>query len=206
MMIARSVRLLALIAVFTAAACSEDDGVTPGDLSEAEAQALAGVILTQAFTSTASISTSPAQAAGGPARVPVTFTRSVQTTVSCPLGGDVGVDATFDYAGDTDTEAAQVDFTITQVHNGCVVSANNGTRFTLDGSPDLELTITIMSDADGADWDGGIGGSIDWLTSDREGTCQIGLEFGGSVESQTVSFTMAGNVCGTSVDQTLNIG
>ena len=204
----REVRLLALVGLVGVAACSGDDGVSPGDLSDAEAQALAGVILQQAFASTAQIETTPAPAAVGPALVPVTFSRSVQTTVPCPLGGNVAVDASFDYVGDTEVEDAEIDFSITHLHDGCVVATEGGTQFTLDGNADAPLTlgITVVSDATGADWDGGITGSVHWASGDRDGTCQVGLQFGGSVTQDAASFNMSGAVCGTSVSQQLDIG
>ena len=199
-----NVRLFALFALLATAAC--DEALVPGELTETEAAELAAVIMESTFSNTAGLA-QPAQA-NGPAMVPVEFSQSVDTSLPCPMGGNVGVEATVDYYGDTDSQAFELDYSMTQTHDGCGATTENGRQFTLNGSPNLQLDIGIMSeDGQSAAWSGSITGAIDWESEGFEGSCSMTLEFGGSAAGESnANFEMNGSVCGHSVQQSLSIG
>ena len=200
----RNVRLFALFALLATAAC--DEALVPGELTETEAAELAAVIMESTFANTAGLGET-AQASG-PAMVPVEYSQSVDASLPCPMGGNVGIEATVDYVGDTQSQAFELDYTMTQTHDGCGAETEGGRQFTLNGSPNLQLDIGIMSeDGQSASWSGSITGAIDWESEGFEGSCSMSLEFGGSALAETsANFEMNGSVCGHSVQQTLSIG
>lgn len=204
MMKSSNVRLFALFALLATAAC--DEALVPGELTETEAAELAALVMESTFSNTAGLA-QPAQA-NGPAMVPVEFSQSVDTSLPCPMGGSVGVSATFDYLGDSDAAGFELDYTMTQTHDGCSAASESGKQFTLNGSPNLQLDIGIFSqDGQSASWNGSITGAIDWESEGFEGSCSMTLEFGGSALSEnSANFEMSGSVCGHSVQQSLSIG
>jgi hypothetical protein len=200
------VRSCALLGVLAVASCGADDpaGVT-ADLSDVEAQELAGVIFSLGFLN--SLTLGP-QAVEGPARVIEAYTETVQTTAACPSGGAVDLDATLNVTFDTETGASSVGYSIIQTHNACVGQGDQGTTFTLNGNPNI--TFDLLADTDvqseSTFWSGGINGSIAWETSGRSGTCSANLEYSGSSASQAVTFSLSGTICGASISRSFGVG
>ena len=201
-------RFLAVLGVFALAACGDDDptGVT-GSLSEAEAQDLVGLIFQLGFFNSLTLGTP--QAVDGLARAIETSTQTVQTTADCPAGGTVSLDATIDYSFDTETLESSIDYSVTQIHNGCMGVGGQGQTFTLNGNP--SVTFSLSADANAQDtstsWSGGMNGGVAWDVDGRSGTCTVSVEYAGSGSSSgAVSFSMNGIVCGTSFSQTYSIG
>jgi len=199
-------RFCALLAVFTVTSCGDNDpaGVT-GDLSDVEAQELAGVIFSLGFLNSLTLAPQPVE---GPARVIETYTETFQITAACPSGGAVDLDATLDFTIDTETGASSVDYSIIQTHNACVAGGDQGTTFTLDGNPNI--TFDLLADTDvqsgSTSWSGGINGSITWETSGRSGTCLTNLEYSGSSASQSATFSMSGTICGAAISRSYGVG
>lgn len=198
---------MALIASVGFAACGESSDLEMGELTEAEAQDLAGVVLFAVFSGTGSVP-QPTQGVNGPQAVPFEFTAELETEVECPLGGVVAVTADVAVSGDTDTEAAVIDYSMTQVHDACVVMSENERQFTLWGAPSLGVELFVESNGLGVvEWSGSIQGAVDWVTDGREGTCTVALEFGGFQEGDAaVSAELAGTVCGFTISQSVSIG
>lgn len=202
------VRLIALVATVGLGACGDGSDIVMGELSEAEAQDLAGVVMVATFSSTGSVPTQPALSPDGPQAVPFTFAAEIDTTVQCPLGGNVGIAASLEVAGDTESSAGSVEYAMTQIHNACVVMSENGRTFTLWGNPSMNVAFTVQNNGQGVvEWAGSIQGVIDWQTDGREGSCSVAMEFAGRDEqgAQSVA-SMVGSACGFSIDQTMSIG
>lgn len=203
-----SVRLFALLGVFAVAACGDDDptGLT-GDLSQTEAEDLAGLIFQLGFLN--SLTLGIPQAVDGPARVIETSTVSLETTSSCPLGGTVALDATIVDTYDTETFDSSTDFSVVQTPNGCVVQSAGGRQFTLNGSPSITFAFLANSNDQGTDisWLGSMTGGLAWETEGRSGTCTVALEYSGQeAGSGAASFSIGGTVCGSSIQTEFSIG
>lgn len=198
-----SVRVLALAGIVALAACG-DDGVSPGNLTEEEAQELATAIFSQSLFDALTLNyEQPAQAPGGPQLA--MYTATVQSTGQCPLGGTVAIDAVVDVETDDQTGAGTVDFTVDLVHAACVVQGQMGTQFTLTGNPDLGFDFLMTTDAQqNAEFSGGVTGSIAWSTEGKDGTCSIGYQFSGSSSANGFSFQTEGNVCGTTFSESFS--
>ena len=201
----KSVRLLALAGVISVAGCG-DDVTGTGGLSEAEAQELAAAVLTAAITSAfqVPVDLSPVD---GPALAPYSFESEWEGTGECPLGGTAGIDAVMSISGDDETQESSVDYTISLIHNACVVQSSTG-NFTLSGNPSLVMTMNAESDGEGSSsYEGSLNGAIDWQHDGRNGTCPIAYSFSGSASvTGSGSYSVNGNVCGTSIQQEFNYG
>jgi hypothetical protein len=192
-----------LVAGVAFAACGETDPI-PSELTEAEAEDLAGVLMLATFDATSGES---GLAPAGPAATPYTYDASLSTDVQCPLGGVVAVTADVTVEGDTESEAATVDYSMTQVHDGCGVVSENDREFTLWGAPGLELDLLVASNGLGVvEWGGTVTGAIDWETDGREGTCEVALEFEARLEVEvSLDASLAGVVCGFDVSRTFSV-
>lgn len=205
------VRILALVAAVGFAACGDSSEVVMSELTELtelEAQDLAGVVLLATFSSTGDIPVQPALSPNGPQTVPFTFAQEFDGTVQCPLGGTVGVAASLEISGDTESEAGHIEYTMTQIHDACVVTSENAVTFTLWGNPSMNVAFAVDNDGQGVvEWGGSIQGAIDWETGGRTGTCSIQMEFTGrDAAGATMTASMIGTVCGFSINQSLSIG
>jgi hypothetical protein len=201
----KSVRVLALASVISIAGCGDD--VTGTDnLSEAEAQELAFAVLTAAFSSWSQVPVEPMSAAG-PALVPYSYSETWEGTAPCAAGGTVAIDASFDASGDDETGAATIEMSLTQVHSACVVETAEGT-FTLTGNPNVGVDLSIETeDGEALSFDGDIVGALDWQHDGRSGSCAIAYTFSANFSATGIgSFSVNGNVCGTSVQQEFTYG
>lgn len=198
----RGVTLAMLVAV---AACGDSATEVVGDLSQAEAEALAEVVGSTVFSSTTS--EMPGTQTAAPARAPISGSESVSATVPCELGGTVGVDGNLEFSGDTET-VINATFALTQVHNGCVAESQDGIRFTLDGAPDVTSNVSMTFSENEISLEGTYGGAVDWSTDGREGTCpldvSLSVDMSGMTESGSVS--MSGTVCGVTFQRSVTVG
>ena len=202
----KSFRIMALIGAVGFAACGETSDLVMDELSEAEAQDLAGVVMLATFNSTGSVP----QPAGvsGPQAVPFSFAAEFDADVECPLGGLANVAASLEVSGDTESEAGSVEYSMTQIHDACVVMSESGRTFTLWGAPSMNVAFTVENNGLGVvEWAGSAQGSIDWMTDGREGTCAVQMEFDGRQEGEAaLAAEMLGTVCGFSISQAVSIG
>jgi len=202
------VRIFALVATVGFAACDETSDVVLGELTEFEAQQLAGVVMSATFNSSSSVPQQPALSPDGPAAVPFEFATEIETVVQCPLGGVVDVAASLEVNGDTESEAANVQYSMTQIHDGCMATSEEGKTFTLWGNPSMNAAFTVENNGQGVvEWAGSIEGTIDWESDGFEGSCSVALEFAGRDETGASSAAeLFGTVCGFSIDQSMSIG
>lgn len=198
-----SVRILTLAAVVSLAGC--DDPVGTSDLSESEATELAGAVFSQSLVDAMAVDwQQPAQAPAGPQLA--SYTTTVATSGSCPLGGDVALTGDIDVETDDQTGAGTLEFGLTLVHASCVVQGDQGTRFTLTGNPNLTLDFTASTDGESfGSFSGTIGGALDYATEADEGTCSIAYDFSGQSSQSGFSFQTDGTVCGHEVSRSITV-
>lgn len=199
-----NVRFFALAGMLAVAACG-DDGVSPGNLSEEEAQELATAIFSQSLFDALTLNyEQPAQVEGGPQLA--MYTATVETSGSCPMGGVVAIDGTINVETDDQTGAGDVDFSVNLVHAACVVQGEMGTQFTLTGSPSLVFDFLMSTDgAENAEFSGSLSGAVDWATDGNGGVCSIGYEFSGASSQNGFSFQTEGSVCGTTFTESFSV-
>lgn len=200
------VRIMALVGSVGFAGCETTD-VVMGELSEIEAQELADVVMFATFSSTGSVP-APAPEMNGPQAVPFAYASEFDGTVQCPLGGAVGIAASFEASGDTESEAGSVEYSMTQIHDGCMATSENDRTFTLWGSPSMNFAFTVENDGRGVvEWAGSVQGAIDWESEGREGSCSVQMEFAGrDEEGATASAQLMGTICGHTVSRSMSIG
>lgn len=200
-----NVRYVALAAMVALAGCGDDDGVTPGNLTEAEAQELAGAIFQQSFANALQLDYQPpAQAPGGPALV--TYSESVEATGPCPLGGEVTLQGVVDGDIDDETGAGTIEFSVDLVHALCGVQGDQGTQFTLTGNPGLGFDFTMETDGEeNFGFSGEILGNVDWSTDEEDGSCGIDYDFSGESAQGGFAFNTEGTVCGVEFSHSLNV-
>lgn len=204
----RSTFAMLLTASVGVAACGGDNGTEPtGDpLTQAEAEALAGILMSQSYQG-ADPGALPAP--GGPQAVPVSIETTVDADVPCELGGGIVVHGTLKVVGDSEVEGGTIDYVVTQTHRDCVAQdMESQLTFTLNGAPDMTIELHLTSDPLGAlTLGGGISGAIAWATGDKSGSCGIQLTFSGSVDSGTgaASSLVSGMVCGATISQEMTV-
>lgn len=197
----------AAIALILAAGACDDSPTNVGDLSQAEAEALAEVVGAQVINGAFGASMEQGGAAAGPAAATVNYDETVSFIGECELGGTVAVNGEFTGQADDQTGEGSFSFTLVQIHDGCVGEANDGTVFTLHGSPSVTAQLDMVVAEQMLSFDGSFDGAVDWETDDREGTCTIDVIFSvdlnGSMETGEAS--MAGSVCGIDFSRSLSI-
>jgi hypothetical protein len=201
----KSVRFLALVASVAFAACGDSTDVVMDELSEAEAQELAEALLMTTFGNTGDV---PQPATAGPQTAPFQSSLEVDGEFPCPLGGAVAYDASLEISGDTESEAGTLSYEMTQVHEACVVASESEQQFTLNGSPGLTVEFLVDNDGQGVvEWSGSVQGAVAWAADDRSGTCTASFEFSGhQAGADSASGSMAGTLCGHSIQHQFSIG
>ncbi len=202
----KSLRIFSCTALLAVTACGDSATDVLGDLTEAEAAALAEVIAGTVFASAGDLPGGGMQ--GAPSRAPFSGESSIDAVAPCEFGGTVNVSGTLSYAGDDETEEVQADLTIVQVHNNCVAESQDGVRFTLNGAPQIAAGLTLVVSENVLSMDGGYSGAIDWATDGRDGRCSISIEFAIDVSGATESgsASMSGSVCGVNISHSLSVG
>ena len=105
----------------------------------------------------------------------------LQFTALCAMGGTVAVDAQAGFIGEPGAESAGVGLSVTLVHSGCTERhEGTGIAFTLDGAPELEVSIELSFSAEFMlAISGTVDGTVRWATEDgRSGSCtmDVGIE------------------------------
>ena len=199
------VRCAAIALIVAAGACDESP-TNVGDLSQAEAEALAEVVSSQVIDGAFGAS-QRGSSASAPAAATVNYEESVSFTGECELGGTVSIDA--DYEGEMDDETGEgtLSFVMTQMHDGCMGEADDGTVFTLDGAPSVTAELDMEVAEEMFAFDGSYNGAVDWATGDRDGTCTIDVTFSVDLNGgmQSGSASMQGSVCGIDFSKSLSI-
>jgi hypothetical protein len=184
------------------AACSDSSG--PADsLTRAEALAIAAQVVASGETVVASVdgsaaSPEPAAIAG----VPTTFTHTLQSTHSCPSGGDVRFDLLVNGSIDAQAHSFEVDVEGSQTHASCAFP-HNSLVITLDGNPDIGFTAhaAAINGQPSDPFTANVSGGVGWSTSDgRNGVCAITIA--AVTDFVAKRRTVEGNVCDHTVTQT----
>jgi hypothetical protein len=202
------VRTCALLAALGVAACGDDGPTATGDpLTDAEAQALSGIILESAFQSTVGGVPAPA-ATDGPQAAPFSYSASVDTSLPCTGGGTVAISGSATINGDDETGEYAVTYNVTEAHNNCVETGANDQSFTINSALSLGFVLDVISDGQvsSIDWDGTLTGTVDWATGDKSGSCSLSLSYAASFSGQSITATSNGTICGTTVSEEFTYG
>lgn len=199
------VRNGALALLLATAACGDNATDVVGDLTQAEAEALAEVVA-GTVVSTWEGEGAATTAARGPALA--TFNQQLSVEAPCEFGGSVAIDGEIDLVTDDDTgEMESLEYTVTQAHTACVAESQDGVRFTLTGAPNVTANLLVLSEGDLLGMDGSYSGAVDWSTDGKEGTCTLSVEFSMDIDvaAETGSATMSGTVCGMSFSNSVDV-
>ncbi len=173
-MMRKRFEILTVVALAGLTACSDSTAIEAGVLTAAESEELAGAVMVAVFSTSGSV---PQPAQAGLAMV--TWAAEIDDTVPCMGGGSVGVAASAQVEVDNQTGDAQIQWSMTQIHDGCVVTGSNGQTFTLTGAPSMNVAFTVNSTTLGTEWGGSVQGDVDWVTDGRTGSCLVDMEFNG---------------------------
>ena len=190
--------------VLAAASCGGESSTAPDDdtLTGEEALALLEVAIGQGLVLADDVSGSEIMTPEGVV---------LQFTAPCAMGGTVAVDARASFIGepgDENAESAGMGLSVTLVHSGCTERhEGTGIAFTLDGAPELEVSIELSYSAEFmVAISGTVDGTVRWATEDgRSGSCtmDVGIE---SVDDPDalLNLTVAGQACGVQIMQSFS--
>ena len=192
--------ILGLAAVVLLAACDDDPTGTEGDsMTRVEAQAVAGNVFAVGDEVTADGIAQTTETGEGSGAIRFTQT----STHPCPLGGNVQVSLDIDVDYDQPGQSFELDATGALRHNDCAFNAEN-TVITVDGDPDIQVAVYAVASGGvaTAPWTHSVEGAFIWAADDgREGRCVIDLF--ASTDLVARQRTVAGEVCGHTIQQTL---
>ena len=191
--------LLALVGF--AVACGDGPTSSGDPLTQAQAQALAGVIIANSFPSGPALS--PAAAAGAES---ATITQTIDVSGPCPEGGTIAFNGSSNVDVASDQTSATLGYDYTLTHDACVATGDDGTVFTLNGNPNVHAHGTINYDQE-TGFDGSLNydGGVEWMAGDMSGACQIDLSANVSFTTGEGSASVSGSVCGFSISVSSSI-
>ena len=131
----------------------------------------------------------------------------MQLTVPCTMGGTVAVTAQLSPVGDPGGESVGVGAAVTLVHSDCAERhETSGITFTLDGAPDVEMTIELSISSEFLfGISGTVDGTVRWATGDgRSGTCALDVDLGTVNDASGIpTFTLTGRACGSEIMESM---
>jgi hypothetical protein len=199
----KSIPLVTLTALAPACGDTVTDPAGEGELTEAEALALAGQLGLESlvFGRSQGAASAPSRTAGPLATQTVSLTYDL--TRPCLLGGSVHSFGQISVEADEATELAVVDVTATDVHQGCVFLAGN-TRVSVTGDPDVTTTIhaAALANEPLGTQSVSVEGGLAFTTDDgRSGRCDVDVLV--EVNVADAVHTTRGHVCGFAFDVTV---
>ena len=185
--------------VLAAASCGGESSTEPDDdtLTGEEALALLEVAIGQGLVLADDVSGSEIMTPEGVV---------LQFTAPCAMGGTVAVDTRASFIGepgDESAESAGIELSVTLVHSGCTERhEGTGIAFTLDGAPELEVSIELSYSAEFmVAISGTVDGMVRWATEDgRSGSCIESVDDPDAL----LSLTVAGQACGVQIMQSFS--
>ncbi|MDX1392786.1 MAG: hypothetical protein R3195_00275 [Gemmatimonadota bacterium] len=188
------------VALLLFTACSSDDVTAPlpsgGDeISASEAAAISEFLTSAAFQAWDFEDIGGGGGAALHSGVPIAIDYSVDASVACPLGGQIGVQGAISGSIDDATYSGSLDLQVATTATACGFLAE-ATQFTLDTSPALVLTGAFSFDQGQMVGDAvfGYAGGVLWAADDgRSGSCTYDVSV---TVSQTGSVVESGTVCG----------
>lgn len=200
--------LLVLPVIALLGACDDATGPAGDGLSQAEAEALASVLLSQTIEAGEQSDAGGVTATAPVARQVTEFSDELSVTVGCPLGGSVAVDVSLSGSVDSETQNASLSYSVVQAHDACEVQPEETeSTLVITGAPNVSSSYSLeITEGSAFDLDGAITGTVEWSTGDRAGTCVISLEFSGSgSEANGFAMSVVGSICSAQVSRQLSV-
>ena len=199
----------AVLAAAVLAACSESgtgpsqtDGITRADAA-ALARALAGtgVNVAQSGATRASEDHAGASADGAGS-----FTFAFDQVEQCSPSGSVATAGTLSGAWDQGAQTAQLQADAAVRHQSCALRADDGGVITLDGDPDIDLSLTARAGVSGlTELRITESGAFNWQKGEgNAGRCAVDLT--AELIAGTQNIRLSGTCCGFAIDETGPIG
>lgn len=137
----------------------------------------------------------------GPVTDIIEQTGSFSFTSECDLGGNASLAGRGSLLLDLDVVSFDITMDATATLVSCMVETDDQNDMVLTGS--VTLAATRHGEAGLLSGTQGYTGALDFDTSDgKQGTCRIDVESAFSMQETAVSRSIAGNVCGQSIDFT----
>ena len=195
----RQLRVGLVLGVGLVVASCGDSSTEPEDtLTGAEALALLEVAMRQGFELTDDLDPEMMTALPG---------GRMQLTVPCTMGGTVAVTAQLSPVGDPGSDDVGVGAAVNLVHSDCTERhETSGITFTLDGAPEVEMTIEISISTEllfGIS--GAVDGTVQWATGDgRSGTCLLDVDLATVNDASGLpTITLTGRACGSEIMESM---
>ena len=193
---------LMLSAGLAVASCGDSSTEPEDSLTGAEALALLEVAMSPGFELTDQL-----DAGNVTANVTTLPGDAMELTIPCSMGGTVTVGAQLNPVGDPGGESVGVGAVATLVHSGCVEAhETSGITFTLDGAPEVEMTIELSISPDLLfEISGTVDGTVRWATDDgRRGICGLDVDLDTvSDPSGFPNITLTGRACGAEIMESM---
>lgn len=188
-------------ATLALAACGDDDPTLPDDaLTEAEV-----VALIEALFETAVDPSFPDDGAAGAPAATARVSFPIDESVPCVLGGSIRMRGSVTVTLD-DEESGTYEHEITQTHQNCGVRPPSlDATFVFAGAPSIVSTMEAeIEGGEVVDFEGAEEGTVRWTLGERQGRCEVDLEYAISATVPTdPSIRVTGTVCGRQVDRLL---
>lgn len=201
------------------AACSDSSTGLSANMSQADANKLAGdmdansTLGTSDFGLGASFSVSTDGSAAGSVAAPstgtatlTTFNNTFDVTRQCPKGGSVELKGSIIGTGDRTTHSLTVDANATRTDTDCAFAARDGGTITVNGNPNIAYTghLNIVNAAFVGLQTQSHKGSFKWARTGGSGTCDVDVT--SSFDPATHTVTVTGNFCGHVINVTRTRG
>lgn len=198
-------RLFAAVFLFSSAlaACGDGRGsaTKPDDigLTRAEIQALNRAVLGLGSGVARSGASGDLRASAGKAPGTGSLTFGFDDTHACQPSGSARVAGEMSGSWDAQAQSAALDAVFAITHQGCSVPTHDGGRVVLTGDPDIGVTLTATSGAQGLT---ALRitqkGAFTWAKGESGGRCTV--DVAAELVAGTEQLRLSGTFCGISVD------
>jgi hypothetical protein len=196
----------AVTSVFALAACDGGGATAPGDspLTAAQAASLNRALLaTSAGFAGGEVPAGARGARAVRADGTGTFSFTFGTTAACSPSGSVALAGTLGGAFDSQVQTAEVNANVGIRHQACAVRTDDGSVFTLNGDPKVDVVLHAASNGAGLTvFHLAETGAFTWNRGDgNSGRCTVDVT--ADLVAGTQSVRLTGTFCGFAVDGTV---
>jgi hypothetical protein len=202
-------RMLSAAALFAAAALAACDGGSATAVGDSQLSAAQAASLNRALLATGAGFASGSVPAGArgtrsmDAAGTGSFTFTFNTSAPCAPSGSMGLAGNLAGSADATAHTAAVQANVAVKHQSCRIRTDDGSTFTLNGDPKIDITLNAASGPNGLTaftltesgaftWDRGDGNS---------GRCTVDVT--ASLVTGTQNVKLTGSFCGFAVDGTI---
>ncbi|HEX9936651.1 MAG TPA: hypothetical protein VGB15_05995 [Longimicrobium sp.] len=133
------------------------------------------------------------------------FSFTFNTTHPCSPSGNVALAGTVGGTADAVARTGTVQANVGVKHQGCTIKTDDGATFTVNGDPDLDVTLNAASGPNGLTaFTLTETGAFTWSRAGASGRCEVNVS--ATLVAGTQNVKLSGSFCGFPVDGTVTAG